>query len=129
MDPNLAIVKFQMVKWYRLTDWITGPFVETHPESDLMDFILYADWFNFNHESRLDAMWDIRHSHRLRVAPTRLGVIVEVQPRTIPKRWFGFFIRLYDTRVIEPSLFRLMTIDDYFAEWAINQRKRKQEQP
>ena len=118
-----------MVKWERLSDWLTGPFVETHAESDLMDFILYADWFNFDHESRVNAMWDIRHSHRLRVAPTRLGVLVEIQPRSIPKRWFGFFIRLYDTRVMEPSLFRLMTINEYFAEWARNYQHSKDEPP
>ena len=109
---------FRMVKWYRLRDWQTGPFIVTTPSSELIDFLLYADWFNFDHQNRLRLMRDIRESYNLMIAPTRLGAILRIQPRAFPKRWFCAFIRLYDTRVIEPSLFRVMTVKEYFKEFA-----------
>ena len=120
-DITHAVLKlttlFRMVKWYPLRDWLIGPFVAVATNSEIVDYILYADWFNQNHHRRLYIMRLVQSEPVIEIAPTRLGVLIRVNTQHRPKRTQIFFVRLYDTRVITKDLFRIETYQQTFRRW------------
>ena len=106
-----------MVKWYRLRDWFLGPFVAVSTNSEIIDFILYADWFSHRHHQRIHDMRQIQQMSVVEIAPTRLGVLVNVIEGRRQKRKRQIFIQLFDHRVMTLDLFRIRTYRQTFSNW------------
>lgn len=113
-----------MVKIARLRDWFLGPFVTVATTSDIVDFILYADWYNHSHIERLTSMRLIRSQHTIQIAPTRLGAIVKVvRPDSTEKEIQQIFIQLFDNRRMRANLFQIVTYQELFRRLAKRTRK------
>ena len=108
----------RMPKWYRLRDWLIGPFIWVDTESEIIDFVMFADWFSHSHQERVRDM-DLVFSQRyVQMAPTRLGVLIKVVENHRTKRERLISICLYDRRIITANLFQLQTYADLFSQFA-----------
>ena len=105
----------------RLRNWQTGLSQSFHPQSDLIQWILDAQWYNWSWEDRFEITRDVEASNVIWVTPSRLGVVLRYACLVDgDKRHACIFIALYDGRVITPDLFRIQTYSEWFREFARN---------
>ena len=106
-------------RFARLRNWQTGLTRSFHPQSELIQWVLDAQWYNWSWEDRIEITRDVEASNVVWVTPTRLGVTLRFACHVDgDKRHACIFIGLYDNRVITPHLFRIQTYSEWFREFA-----------
>ena len=98
-----------------LEDWPTGPYYTVSSQSEVIQWLLDATWYNWNREHRIDITRDIEACRYVRIMPTRLGARLQFFSRDgSHKRFASIFIQLFDERVMKPYLFQIRTYKDWF---------------
>ena len=109
------------IQWARLIDWQTGPTTAHNPQSDVVQWILDAEWFNWSYPHRINISRDVEASSVIWLTPTRLGVFLGYHYiHNGDKSFAKIFVKLYDSRVIKLDLFQLRTYKEWFAEFCSN---------
>ena len=105
----------------RLQNWRTGRTYPLHPQSEVIQWLLDAQWYNWSYEDRFDITRDINASNVIWLTPTRLGVNLQFACLVEgDKRHANIFIGLYDHRVIVPYWFRIQTYTEWFQDFCRN---------
>ena len=105
----------------RLADWQIGPTVALHPQSEVIQWILDGEWYNWDYDHRHDITTDVEASDVIWLTPTRLGVLLTYACLIDgAKSRARVFIALYDNRIITADLFRVQTYQEWFAEFCRN---------
>lgn len=111
----------EMPKWANLTDWQIGLTTAHHPQSEVVQWLLDADWYNWSYRHRINITRDIEASTVVWLTPTRLGVHLGYHFLLNGTKDFArIFVRLYDNRVIKLELFQLQTYKEWFADFCSN---------
>ena len=107
-----------MPKWAILANWQIGPTKAFEPNDEVIQWILDAIWFNWNYQHRIEITRDIEACNVIWLTPMRLGVqMAFISHYNGEKRHANIFIRLYDTRIITPDLFRIQTYKEWFTNF------------
>ena len=102
-------------KMATLADWQTGPTRVFHGQSEIIQWILSADWYNWSYEHRENITRDVEASDLIWLTPTRLGVILKYSCLIEGAKSFArIFIALFDRRIMKIELFRLQTYKEWF---------------
>ena len=104
------------VKLANLEDWQIGPTVAVHPQSEAVQFILDANWYNWSYRHRRAITLDVEASDVIWLTPTRLGVFLKYAfMHDGDKSSARIFIALYDRRIMKPDCFQIQTYKEWFA--------------
>ena len=105
----------------RLPDWQIGPTIALHPQSEAVQWILDADWYNWSYSHRRNITRDVEASNVIWLAPTRLGVFLGYTFILNGDKSFAkIFITLYDRRIMKLECFQLRTYKEWFADFCSN---------
>ena len=108
-------------RWAPLRDWIIGRTYILHPQSEPIQWILDANWYNWSLQDRIEITRDVEASNFVRLTPTRLGARLQFACMVHgDKRHANITIRLYDGRVITPDIFRVQTYKQWFQDFVRN---------
>lgn len=101
-----------------LEDWIIGETKRVTPNSEVIQWIVEARWYNWSWEAREDITRDIEASNDIWVTPTRLGTWLQLFIRDKnDKKQVKCFIRLFDNRVMKTDCFNIQTYKEWFASF------------
>ena len=117
-ESTLLAYNFQMFKFATLRNWALGRTVRVRSDSEVVQWLLDARWFNWSRQHRNDITRDVEACAFVWITPTRLGAILDFpcQHRGM-KIWGHCFIQLFDDRIMTLSCFRLRTYKQFFARF------------
>ena len=110
-DGNTVVVAI-------LQNWVIGPTRMVSPNSEVIQWILDAHWYNFEPEHRYLVTMDIEATKIIKITPVRLGVWLQfalVEPNC--NRHVTVFIQLYNNRVMKLNCFNIQTYEQIFAKF------------
>ena len=98
-----------------LEDWPTGRFYTVRSQSEVIQWLLDAEWYNWNRENRNNITRDVEACQYVRIMPTRLGARLQfISNDGSHKRFASIFIQLFDERIMKTYLFQIRTYDEWF---------------
>lgn len=105
----------------QLQNWLTGATRPVRSDSEVVQWVLDADWFNWGYEQRREITRDVEASPIVWLTPWRLGVHLRY-PAVVDNQKISAccFIQLYDTRIMKPDCFRIQTYSEWFADFCKN---------
>ena len=107
-----------MYKLAQLQNWPIGSTVAVTPNSEVVQWILDAVWFNWNVEHRIQITRDVEASDLIWLTPTRLGVMIQFCTLVNGEKTHArVFIELFDRRIIKPDIFSIQTYKELFEQF------------
>ena len=105
-------------KLAELLDWPIGPAIYLRSDSEPVQWLLDATWYNWSVEHRIQITEDVEACTYVRFTPTRLGARLQFPCRDDDRKVHAnVFIQLYDHRVMTVDCFQLRTYKQWFAEF------------
>ena len=99
-----------------LRDWSLGPTRVVRSDSEVIQWLLDAVWFNWNTRHRIDITRDVEANTFVWITPTRLGAILYFPILNEgEKQWAKCYIELFDRRVMKIDCFALQTYRQWFS--------------
>lgn len=98
-----------------LRNWHTGPTKLVRSDSDVIQWLLDARWYNWSPRHRYEITRDVEANTLVWITPTRLGAILRFPIRVgLGKEWATCFIQLFDHRVMKTNCFQIRTYKQWF---------------
>ena len=98
-----------------LRDWPIGRTLIVPSQSEVIQWLLDAEWFNWSWEDRSNITRDIEACRFVRITPTRLGARLQFMAQDGDRKLFAsIFIQLFDERIMKAYLFRMRTYKSWF---------------
>ena len=102
-----------------LRNWVIGETRRISPQSEAVQWLLDAQWFNWDPEDRYEVTRDIEATDSILLTPCRLGAWLQFMVKDgNRKKTVYCLIQLYDTRVMKMNCFRIVTPSQYLKELA-----------
>ena len=99
----------------RLRNWPLGQKRSVRTDSELIQHILDAEWFNRTQAQRDEITREVEANSWVWFTPTRLGAILQFPFRLNGRKTHAdVFIQLYDNRVVKVNCFRIQTYKTWF---------------
>lgn len=102
-------------RFARLRNWKTGPTMSVRSDSEIIQWLLDADWFNWSLRHRIDITRDVEANTYVYITPTRLGAYLHFTLiNEGRKEWANCHIQLFDHRVMKTDCFTIQTYRQWF---------------
>ena len=99
-----------------LRNWTLGRTVRVRTDSEVIQWLLDAQWYNWSRQHRNAITRDVEANAFVWITPTRLGAILNFPCfEQGVKIWGHCFIQLFDHRIMTLSCFRIRTYKQVFA--------------
>ena len=102
-------------RYARLRNWKTGPTRVVRSDSEVIQWILDADWYNWSLQHRINITRDVEANTYVYITPTRLGAMLHFPLwNEGTKEWANCHIQLFDDRVMKTDCFAIRTYREWF---------------
>ena len=105
-------------RFARVRNWSLGPARIVRSDSEVIQWLLDAEWFNWSLRHRINITRDVEANTFVWIAPTRLGAILYfpiMNHMNGRKEWATCFIQLFDNRVMKTDCFSIQTYRQWFS--------------
>lgn len=101
-----------------LRNWALGRTVRVRTDSEVIQWLLDAQWYNWSRRHRNEITRDVESNTYVWITPTRLGAVLNF-PFLVRgvKTWGCCFVQLFDHRVMTVDCFNLKTYEQIFAQF------------
>ena len=115
ISTKFFVVSRMRYRLARLRNWSLGPRKAVRSDSEVIQWLLDAEWFNWSPRHRMEITRDVEANTYVWITPTRLGAILyfPIVNEGI-KQWATCFIQLFDHRVMKTEYFCIRTYRQWF---------------
>ena len=101
-----------------LRNWALGRTVRVRSNSEVIQWILDAHWYNWSPRHRSEITRDVEANRYVWITPTRLGAILNFPcVNQGVKLWGSCFVQLFDHRIMTIDCFNIRTYAQIFARF------------
>ena len=101
-----------------LRNWALGRTVRVRSDSEVIQWLLDAEWYNWSRRHRNEITRDVEANTYVWITPTRLGAVLNfILVDKGVKQWANCFVQLFDHRIMTVDCFCLKTHAQIFAQF------------